>query len=180
MCTYFVNEKKTKGSVTGLIHLFASKFDADSAIAAMARSDRWPRPGYVRPCLDDATLKLVWRVDSELLLALLDSLPNEPWICDRLQRLQDKFPDLVQSLTLNPHEIKCVWEANRIAAALSGTYMHYLFEAHVNGYRVQCRKQALSFSCCRDFYSQCTAAVLFGLSGSYTAKHQWEWRAGAH
>ena len=46
------------------------------------------------------------------------------------------FQTWMQSLTLNPHEIKCVWEANRIAAALSGTYMHYLFEAHVNGYRV--------------------------------------------
>lgn len=56
-------------------------------------------------------------------------------ICQRLQRLQAEFPDVVESMTLSRAEIQ-LWDASRNDAARQGTYMHYLFEAHLNGYAV--------------------------------------------
>ena len=133
---YFVHGVKTQGSVTGMIHAFARPFDADAVIFSMMNSDRWPRPNYLRPVLTDGVLKRVRQIDPDLLLALFDVPRNDPWICRRVQALQAKFPDLCRSLTLSPEEIKKMWEINGSQAATSGTYMHYLFEAYVNGYAV--------------------------------------------
>eukprot|EP00435_Cladocopium_sp_Y103_P017516 s1987_g4.t1 len=133
---YFVRGMRTRGSVTGMIHLFARAFDADAVLHTMMKSDRWPRPNYLRPVMTDAVLKRVRQVDPELLLALLDVPRNDPWICRRVQSLQADFPDLPHSLSLGPQEIKNMWETNGRDAAACGTYMHYLFEAHINGYSV--------------------------------------------
>ncbi|CAE7198622.1 unnamed protein product [Symbiodinium sp. CCMP2592] len=45
---YYVDGVAMKTSVTGLVHRFAERFDADAAIANMAKSARWPRPEYSR------------------------------------------------------------------------------------------------------------------------------------
>ena len=133
---YFVRGKKTQGSVTGLIHTFARAFDADAIIHGMMTGDRWPRENYLRPCMPEAVLQRVRQVDPALVLALLDVPRNDPWICGRIQILRQHFPDLCDLVTLNPEEIKKMWSANACQAAACGTYMHYLFEAHVNGYAV--------------------------------------------
>ena len=133
---YYIRGKQTNGSVTGMIHAFARPFDADEAISNMMVGDRWPRAGYLRPFFGETVLKRVRQVDADLVLALLDSPRNDTWISNRLQSLRTNFPDIVQSLVFGPHEIKRMWEANRIDAALRGTHMHFWFEAHVNGYVV--------------------------------------------
>eukprot|EP00435_Cladocopium_sp_Y103_P062959 s337_g24.t1 len=102
---YFVRGMRTRGSVTGMLHLFARAFDADAVLHTMMKSDRWPRPIFVRPAMTDAVLKRVRQVDPELLLALLDVPRNDPWICRRVQSLQADFPDLPHSLSLGPQEI---------------------------------------------------------------------------
>ena len=133
---YYIRGKQTNGSVTGLIHALARPFDADEVISNMMAGDRWPRAGYLRPFLGETVLKRVRQVDADLVLALLDSPRNDTWISNRLQSLRTNFPEIVQSLVFGPHEIKRMWEANRIDAALRGTHMHFWFEAHVNGYVV--------------------------------------------
>ena len=133
---YFVDGAKTQGSVTGMIHAFSRPFDADAVIRGMMASDRWPRPNYLRPVMTEAVLQRVRAVDPSLLLALLDVPRNDPWICERVQALKPQFPDLSHSLSLGPDEIKTMWKMKGSEAAACGSYMHYLFEAHINGYAV--------------------------------------------
>ena len=76
------------------------------------------------------------QVDAELFLALLDVPRNDPWICERIRALREEYPDLCHILTLKPEEIKKMWDLNASQAAACGTCMHYLFEAHINGYTV--------------------------------------------
>ena len=132
---YFVKGEKTRGSVTGLVHAFAHPFDTDATITAMVTGSRWPRAGYLRASFDDTVLTRIRQIDVELLLAILEVPRNDPWICERLQSWRDEFPDLLEALALNREEIKRMWDMNRADAAACGTYMHYMFEAHLNGYR---------------------------------------------
>eukprot|EP00438_Fugacium_kawagutii_P027023 Skav232521 [mRNA] locus=scaffold1096:935294:937453:- [translate_table: standard] len=133
---YYIRDKQTNGSVTGLIHFFAQGFDADNVVACMTRGNAWPRPGYLRSEMDMAVLKRIRQVDSALLLALLESPRNDLWICERVRLLKADFPDIALSLSMDSEQIKEMWETNRADAALNGTYMHFLFEAYLNGYTV--------------------------------------------
>eukprot|EP00438_Fugacium_kawagutii_P013857 Skav234041 [mRNA] locus=scaffold461:3439:5826:+ [translate_table: standard] len=136
---YFVCGVKTQGSVTAMIHSFARKFDPDTAIQMMRGGANWPRPNYLRATMTEAALKRVRQVDPELLLALFESPRNDPWICRRVQSLRGAFPDFTDILTLTEAQIKRKWEINALQASACGTYMHYLFEAHMNGYAIpQC------------------------------------------
>lgn len=117
--------------------------------------------------MGETVLKRVRQVDADLLLALLDSPPNDAWICNRLQSLRTDFPEIVKSLVLGPPVIKRLWEANRIDAALRGTHMIFLFEARVNGYMVP--KTSPEFSMLETFLRSmqgwrafCTEWVIFG------------------
>jgi hypothetical protein len=65
-----------------------------------------------------------------------ESPRNDPWICERAQGLRAAFPDIACDLVLRPDEIKRKHEVNRGDVALCGTYMHILFEAHLNCFAV--------------------------------------------
>lgn len=93
-------------------------------------------------------LTRVRQIDVALLLAILEVPRSDPWICERFQSWRDKFPDLVDALAFNREEIKCMWEINRADAAACGTHMHYMFEAHLNGYRVPRTSPARKPGCC--------------------------------
>ncbi|CAE7704017.1 unnamed protein product, partial [Symbiodinium necroappetens] len=61
-----------------------------------------------------------------------------------MHRLQDSFKDFAMQttsktkscLSLSPPEIRDMWSRGCSEAAHYGTYMHYLFEAYLNGYEV--------------------------------------------
>ena len=46
--TYYVDGRRTKGSVTGMIHAFCAPFDAGMVITRMMRGSNWPRAGYLK------------------------------------------------------------------------------------------------------------------------------------
>ena len=47
--SYLVHGARTEASVTGLVHVFAQEFHAQTIIATMKSGANWPRAGYLRP-----------------------------------------------------------------------------------------------------------------------------------
>ena len=129
---YFINGRKTNGSVTALVHHFSNPFDADFVIGRMVASARWPRAGYLRSECTPHVLDLVEEIDAEIASAFLQKPRNDVWICERLRCWPNCHAGLVDCLTKTKQEIKQMWEKNRDEAAAHGTYMHFLFEAYLN------------------------------------------------
>ena len=134
---YFVDGKATLGSVTGVVHAFCDHFDSRKAIATMAASRNWPRPGYLIHDLG-SELERSFRdlPGSAALLGLWTASPrDEQAICDeakRLGRTSSNARSLVDLLSLSPTDIERQWEVNRQTAAHEGTFMHWMFEAWIN------------------------------------------------
>ena len=65
---YEVCGRSTLGSVTGLVHKFANKFDPDDAIKCMVQGRWWPRPDYMtidgRPMSSDE-IKAKWKAAAD-------------------------------------------------------------------------------------------------------------------
>ena len=86
---------------------------------------------------------------------LLQSPRDEPRICRDLQRLLAAAPhlaDTVETLCLSRQEIAAKWRDGAAEASRAGTWMHFLFEAHVNGHAV--RLPAVELTMLRTFLSE--------------------------
>ena len=135
---YEVHGQATNGSVTGMIHAFCKKFDADTTIRGMQNGPRWPREGYLRENISMHSLVRLSILCPELPGLFVARPRNDAQIAGLLQRLRhaDDFEDEVVQLSLSPPEIRDMWSRGCSEAAHYGTYMHYLFEAYLNGYEV--------------------------------------------
>ena len=135
--TYWINGERTQGSVTGLVHEFANKFDADVIIPLMMNGSRWPRPGYLQlPPSAGIMEQLSVHSQARYLVDLISGCPcNEIAICAEALRLCSEMPslrDLVCQLALTTEKIKLIWDNNRIEAGNRGTFMHLTFELFLN------------------------------------------------
>ena len=136
--TYYIDGIQTKGSVTGMIHAFSQPFDADVIISKMMNGSTWARAGYLKH-----EVSLTWMsrlsVHCPDLLRLYAGSPRDDSRISKALRdiacYHDMSAELAQ-LTLPRDAIKAMWNAAGREAAHYGTYMHYLFEALLNGYSV--------------------------------------------
>ena len=133
--TYFIDNQKTQGSVTSMIHTFGQPFDADAVIAAMCAGNRWPRAGYLQEDFTFGSIHKLQLLAPELLHLLAGRPRDDARVCEVVQSLRLHF-DIeidINTLTLSAQTIKDVWKARGAEAAHYGTYMHYIFEAFLNG-----------------------------------------------
>ena len=137
---YFVDKKKVRGSVTGVVHTFAESFDADSVIGGMQRSANWPRVGYLRQHVTFDDIQPLHIASPQLLELFAGSPRDETQICRLLQALRHDpaLQEKISRLAKTTDEIKAEWTNNGQRAAHYGTYMHYVFEAYLNGHVVPC------------------------------------------
>ena len=157
---YFVDHVQTNGSVTGLIHSFCSSFDADKVILGMMSGPRWPRAGYLRespPIYSFARVAMA----APHLLEMYSSCPrDEPRICQALRALLDvdALSVHISTLCLSADEIQHKWRVHGEEAAHYGTWMHFLFEAYLNGHMVPTASPEFSLlQCFLRSESTCTA-----------------------
>ena len=136
--TYYIDGVQTKGSVTGMIHAFSQPFDADVVISKMMNGRNWPRAGYLKH-----EVSLTWMsrlcVHCPDLLHLYAGNPRDDGRISKALRdiaCYHDISDELAQLTLPRDAIKAMWNAAGREAAHYGTYMHYLFEALLNGYSV--------------------------------------------
>ena len=136
--TYYIDGVQTKGSVTGMIHAFSQPFDADVVISKMMNGRNWPRAGYLKH-----EVSLTWMsrlcVHCPDLLHLYAGNPRDDARISKALRdiaCYHDISDELAQLTLSRDAIKAMWNAAGREAARYGTYMHYLFEALLNGYSV--------------------------------------------
>jgi hypothetical protein len=139
--SYYVNNQKTAGSVTGLVHDFAYDFDADNIASRMRSGNKWPRPGYLRIPFPVGTVEALKAYPSAVALvsALEAAEIDEEQICSVALSCSKADPvlnQIVDNLTLSHSEILEKWECNRIEAANRGTYMHLTFELYLNQFMV--------------------------------------------
>ena len=133
--TYFIDDQKTQGSVTSMIHTFGQPFDADAVIAAMCAGNRWPRAGYLQEDFTFGSIHKLQLLAPELLHLLAGRPRDDARVCEVVQSLRLHF-DIeidINTLTLSAQTIKDVWKARGAEAAHYGAYMHYIFEAFLNG-----------------------------------------------
>ncbi|CAE7796366.1 unnamed protein product [Symbiodinium sp. CCMP2592] len=135
---YEVHGQATNGSVTGMIHAFCRKFDADTTIQGMQNGPRWPREGYLREQVSMHSLVRLSTLCPELPGLFVSRPRNDAQIAGLLQRLRHvgDFEEEIVQLSLSSPEIRDMWSRGCSEAAHYGTYMHYLFEAYLNGYEV--------------------------------------------
>ena len=136
--TYYVDGRRTKGSVTGMIHAFCAPFDADMVITRMMRGSNWPRAGYLKSDVSFTWMSRLGVLCPEI-LGLYSGSPRDDERISKLLRDLSSGQDIadeLEQLTLSRDEIKEMWAARGREAAHYGTYMHYLFEAILNGYSV--------------------------------------------
>ena len=136
--TYYVDGRRTKGSVTGMIHAFCAPFDADMVITRMMRGSNWPRAGYLKSDVSFTWMSRLGVLCPES-LGLYSGSPRDDERISKLLRDLSSGQDIadeLEQLTLSRDEIKEMWAARGREAAHYGTYMHYLFEAILNGYSV--------------------------------------------
>ena len=136
---YLIGGVPTRGSVTGMVHHFAQDFVEEEVIQAMQESAYWPRPSYLREDVLASELSVLASLEPDIVLEFLQRPRNEERLCQMMRQAQQRHPDLRNvflNLALTTAEIARKWEAQRNEAAAYGTYVHYLFEAFINGYRV--------------------------------------------
>ena len=153
--TYFVDGQRTLGSVTGMIHASCAPFEADNVIARMMSGRNWPRAGYLKPEVSFTWMSRLGIFCPEILDLYSGSPRDDERISQLLRDLsstQDIAAELDQ-LTLSPDDIKAMWEARGREAAHYGTYMHYLFEALINGHSVP--QVSPEVRMLRSFLSKC-------------------------
>ena len=134
---YEIDGVPTIGSVTGLVHAFAEKFDAESVIVKMMAGRNWPRAGYMKPVVPLLALDELCAHPggSVLLQALTDHPAEEHIIAAAAREVRYRSPALrsvIDSIALSGEEIKDMWEKNGREAANRGTWMHHTFEMHLN------------------------------------------------
>ena len=136
--TYYIGGVQTKGSVTGVIHTFCTPFEADSVITNMMNGARWPRAGYLKHEVSFTNISRLSALCPVLLDLYAGSPRNDARISGLLQELarNHDIEDELLQLTLSREEIKAMWAAAGQEAAHYGTYMHYIFEAFLNGHHV--------------------------------------------
>ena len=150
--TYLINDTPTLGSVAGLVHRFASVFDADAIIPKMVNGSRWPRPGYLQMPPPAGIIQQLSK--HEPALDLFDKLTQHPCdesaICAEAIRLCSDSPclsELVFALAMTTEQIKLKWEHNRVEAANQGTFMHLTFELYLNCAPITFYSVELEFLC---------------------------------
>ncbi len=109
--TYYILGNPTLGSVTGLVHKFASNFEADSVIKLIMGGRTWPRPGYLQvPPPLDILHEFSSRKEACTLLSLLMQNPcDEERVCSESTRLCRALPDVqrpVRALGMTVDQIK--------------------------------------------------------------------------
>ena len=133
--TYYIEGVQTHGSVTSMIHAFSEPFQPDLVIAKMMQGRNWPRAGYLKRDVSFAVMTRL-RILCPGLLDLYAGNPRDDVsICNVLRGVSD-YADIsheITQLSLSPQEIKDMWADGGRQAAHYGTYMHYLFEAFING-----------------------------------------------
>ena len=132
---YRVDGLKTTGSVTGLVHSFVEEFDGDGAIAKMAVSRNWPRPGYLRRPPPPEAVAALEELDPALGAALREPEMDEHLVSGLAQELKQRQRSalpLLAKLALSPDEIRQKWKANAEDASNRGTWMHLTFELWLN------------------------------------------------
>ena len=135
---YQIDGNPTNGSVTGMVHSFCKAFDPDEAILRMRSGAKWPREGYLRETVAVETFARL-HICCPALLTMYACRPrDDASIAELLRHLRcnQDIEDEIAQLVMSPAEIKGMWANNGREAAHYGTYMHYLFEAHLNGYDV--------------------------------------------
>ncbi len=136
--TYIVGGIPMLISVTGLIHAFAEEFDPDTVAARMINGSNWPRPGYLRETVNPSTLSRLREhpVGARLADLLCSPDRDETAICELAKNWACTSCDarsIMLDVTLTRDAIKQKWEENRVTAANKGTWMHFCFEAWLNG-----------------------------------------------
>ena len=142
---YFLGGAQCRGSVTALIHAFSHLFNSDEVIAKMRCSTNWPRAGYLRDPIPTERLSRLSVAEPALCALLFGSPRNDALICSLLQRLR-ALPHLEQDvldLAMSDDDLKIRWAANGAEAARYGTWMHWLFDAYLNGHVVPTASQEL-------------------------------------
>jgi hypothetical protein len=137
---YYIDGVATLGSVTGLLHRFASSFEADAVIRNMLDGVRWPRPAYLKPDAHICIMASSVLVEHIEIRGLADRIKNgclSPVdVCQEVRRIANSFPDIRQQLLdavcLGVEEIIAAWDRLREDAAGRGTYMHQQFEYFLN------------------------------------------------
>ena len=132
---YFVDDKRTNGSVTSMIHSFCAGFDEAKVIDAMMSGPRWPRAGYLKQNPSIFSFARVAMACPELVELYAASPRDEAQISQALRRIYG-LTDHISMLCLSAEEIRLQWQAHGAEASLYGTWMHFLFEAHLNGHKV--------------------------------------------
>ena len=149
--TYYVDGRRTKGSVTGMIHAFCAPFDAGMVITRMMRGSNWPRAGYLKSDVSFTWMSRLGVLCPEI-LGLYSGSPRDDERISKLLRDLSSGQDIadeLEQLTLSRDEIKEMWAARGREAAHYGTYMHYLFEASSTVIRWRAFLQRLE--CCTRF-----------------------------
>ncbi len=136
--TYIVDGLPMLSSVTSLIHSFAEAFDSDAVATKMVTGANWPRPGYLRERLESSTLHSLREHEAGARLADLLCAPerDEIAICDLAKKWSLFSPEarsILPNIALTREGIQLKWETNRVTAANMGTWMHFCFEAWLNG-----------------------------------------------
>ena len=135
---YYIDGVQTKGSVTGVIHSFCTPFDADKVITNMVNGQNWPRAGYLRREVSFTSMARLRVLCPELLDQYASSPRDDIRISSMLRAISSmhNIEDEIAQLTLSREDVKAMWATAGAEAAQYGTYMHYIFEALINGHSV--------------------------------------------
>ena len=157
--TYYVGGKPTNGSVTGMIHFFCKEFDAEATIQSMMSGYRWPREGYLRCEVNPSSICRLGLADSRLIVLYSAQPRDETQISSILRELwqHSHLQNDITQLCSSPEEIKEMWKRNAAEAAHYGTWMHALFEAHLNG--VDVPKTSPEFRMFQNFMSNLGSSI---------------------
>lgn len=137
---YCIDGVPTLGSVTGLVHRYASSFEPNQVIQRMMNSSNWPRPQYMKSDVVIALASASCSVSVPEVKHLLGRIrrqelqPEE--ICREVQSIVELFPEIREELcsavSLDAEDIISMWDTSRDDAAGRGTYMHQQFEYYLN------------------------------------------------
>ena len=170
--TYTWCDRKTFGSVTGLIHRFVESFDEDAVLCAMRCSRNWPRCNYLRAFVP---LKLLQELrdmgaHTSLLQALATYPLDEKYVTREVRDFVCSHPQFLTRvaamLWLSESASKTKWMQQRQEGAARGSWMHSKFECLLNAGAVASNSREV-FLFLRFLKTVMEGCIAFRTSGRY-------------
>lgn len=136
---YYIDGKQTMGSVTRFVHEYSQEFEPYVVLRRMRSGRNWPRPAYLRAEPHESACKELRRAGHDRLALMVEDGLSAEIVCEAARDViscNEQTRSAIELLSLTDVEICSRWREQADVASRHGTWMHWTFEAFLNGVRV--------------------------------------------